>query len=71
MEDTHMPKSIIVATSRPQHNLKQAQALLAGVLKQAGHPGCLSGFDIHFIDEVTLYAHNAQVTPAQVHSIEG
>ncbi len=63
-------KTVVVAVGGPHQDLRHAQALLAGVLKNAGCQACLSGYDIHFINEVELFAHNAQVAAKQVH-VEG
>jgi hypothetical protein len=59
-------KAVVVATGGPHHDLKQAQALLANVLREVGCGGCLSGFDIHFINEGEIFAHNAQINAKQV-----
>jgi hypothetical protein len=59
-------KSVIVAIGGPHHDLKQAQNLLGNVLREVGCGGCLSGYDIHFINEGELFAHNFQVNAKQV-----
>ena len=59
-------KSVIVAVGGGRHDLKQAQNLLANILKEAGCQGCLSGYDIHFVNEGELFAHGAQVNVKQV-----
>jgi hypothetical protein len=33
-------------------NLEQAQRALAQVLGKVGHPGCISGFNINFVNAV-------------------
>jgi hypothetical protein len=60
-------RSLVVATGGTHHQtLPQAQALLANILKRGGCGGCLSGLDIHFVNETQIFTHNVTVTPQQV-----
>ncbi|MDQ6944060.1 MAG: hypothetical protein M3169_16300 [Candidatus Eremiobacteraeota bacterium] len=59
-------KAVVVAIGGPHQDLKHAQGLLAQVLKDAGCGGCISGFDIHLINEGELFAHNVQVNAKQI-----
>lgn len=66
---TTSAKKFVVATGG-RTSLKQAQNLLAQVLGKGGCPNCYSGIDIHFVNEVEFFAHNAQVSAAQLHAEE-
>lgn len=63
-------KTLVVAAGGARQDLKQVQGLVASVLKSAGCQGCLSGFDIHFVNEVEFFAHNLNVATKQL-KIEG
>lgn len=63
-------KSVVVAVGGGRQDLKQVSSLVAGVLKSAGCGGCLSGFDIHLLNETEFFTHNAHVAAKQVH-VEG
>jgi len=48
-----------VTVSIPHQNLdlKHVQALVANLMKQVGHGGCFSGFDINFRHELDFTAN--------------
>ncbi len=62
-------KAVVVAAGA-RHDLKQVQALVASVLKHGGCPACLSGFDIHLMNEVEFFTHNVNISTKQLH-VEG
>jgi hypothetical protein len=40
-------------------NIKRVQAVVANLMKQVGHTGCFSGFDINFKQEIEFTANLA------------
>ncbi len=50
---------ITVRVPHQPMDLRQVQSVIANLMKQVGHTGCFSGFDINFQQEIEFIANVA------------
>ncbi len=50
-------RQVIVRVPSGTMDIKHVQALIANLMKQVGHQGCFSGFDINFRQELEFTAN--------------